>query len=54
MECEHCGNEEKRTGYDDDYFHRRVIPRMKCGACGKTAPEDYRPLSPKYPEGQQV
>jgi hypothetical protein len=48
-ECEHCGHIEKSYGYDDDNFHRNVIPQMTCQACGQTAPEDYRPLAPKYP-----
>ena len=50
--CEHCGNEVKGDGYDDSYFHQNVIPNMKCKACGKIAPEDYRPLTTKYPDGE--
>lgn len=53
-ECEHCGKEEKSGGYDDAYFHNEVIPKMKCKECGKVAPEDYRALSTKYPEGYQI
>lgn len=54
-ECEHCGHIEKnKTGYDDRNFHENVIPRMKCPKCGKVAPENYRPLTTKYPEGQRV
>ena len=54
-ECEHCGNiEENKPGYDDAYFHQNVIPKKKCGKCGKTASGDYRPLTTKYPEGKQV
>lgn len=53
-ECQHCAHEEKGTGYDDANFHRNVIPKMKCKACGKTANEDYRPLATKYPEGMAV
>jgi hypothetical protein len=52
--CEHCGNEEEGGGYDDDYFHRNVIPKMKCAACGKVAASDYRPMGTKYPEGMQI
>jgi hypothetical protein len=52
--CEHCGAEKRGSGYDDDNFHRNVIPAMKCDGCGKTAAEDYRPLGTKYPEGQTV
>ena len=49
--CEHCGAEEKGSGYDDAYFHSEVIPKMKCKSCGKTADENYRPLTTKYAEG---
>lgn len=46
--CEHCGFSCTSSGYDDDYFHRSVIPAMACGSCGKKADENYRPLSTKY------
>lgn len=37
LECEHCGREQElKTGYDDDYYHTRVIPEMKCKNCGKS------------------
>lgn len=49
-ECEHCGAVETKDGYDDDNFHRNVIPKMKCPKCGKIAPEDYRPMGTKYAE----
>ncbi len=52
--CEHCGQEAQGRGYDDFNFHKNVIPVMKCPACGKIAPDDYRPLTTKYPAGQQV
>lgn len=48
-ECEHCGHTERDYGYDDDNFHRNVIPSMKCKNCNKTADEDYRPMGTKYP-----
>ena len=36
MECEHCGKTHKlTTGYDDGYYHRKVIPAMTCKSCGK-------------------
>lgn len=55
MECEHCGNEQKNNyGYDDANYHQNVIPAMKCGGCGKSASDSYRPLTTKYPEGMQV
>jgi len=48
-ECEHCGAIEEGSGYDDDNFHRNVIPKMQCKSCGLQASEDYRPLATKYP-----
>ena len=53
-ECDQCGHEHEGTGYDDDNFHRNVIPRMKCQQCGKDAAADYRPMGTKYPEGMVV
>ena len=54
-ECEYCGYETgSEPGYDDAYFHRNVIPKMVCPKCGKKAPEDYRPLMTKYPEGMTI
>jgi primosomal protein N' len=53
-ECEHCGWTEEGGGYDDSYFHNNVIPKMKCGKCGKIAPDSYRALTTKYPDGFQV
>lgn len=53
-ECEHCGHEVEGSGYDDRNFHENVIPSMRCPKCGKTAPESYRPLATKYPEGFQI
>ena len=52
--CEHCGHEETKSGYDDTHFHARVIPAMKCGECGLTASDDYRPLTTKYPDGAVI
>lgn len=48
FECEHCSATVTRSGYDDDDFHRNVVPSLECAACGKTAPENFRPLSTKY------
>ena len=49
--CEHCGFEEKGSGYDDANFHENVIPAMKCKECGLTAGESYVPIATKYPAG---
>ena len=36
MECEHCGGLQKLTsGYNDSFYHTKVIPAMTCEACGK-------------------
>ena len=49
MVCEHCGHKEKDvSGYDDNYFHSEVIPKMKCKECGLTSGGDFTPLTPKY------
>ncbi len=52
--CEHCGYEMEDSGYDDAFFHTKVIPDKVCPKCGKKAPENYRPLATKYPEGFQI
>ena len=55
MECEHCGNTQiDNGGYDDSYYHKNVIPKMKCVMCGKIAPDSYRPLTTKYPDETEV
>ena len=53
-ECEHCGHTYEGSGYDDDYFHRNVIPKKVCPECGKTSPEDYRPLTTKHEASEVV
>lgn len=56
-ECEGCGAIYESRGYDDDNFHRNVVPTLECIKCGKSAVDlgsDYRPLQPKYPEGFQI
>ena len=52
--CEHCGHEYKGSGYDDEHFHKNVIPDKKCPECGKKADENYRPLTTKYPDGTTI
>jgi len=53
-ECEHCGHKKEGSGYDDAYFHQQAIPKMKCEKCGKTASDDYRPLTTKHREDEVV
>lgn len=54
FECEHCGNKCHRSGYDDDNFHRNVVPQIPCPNRGKTAPENFRPLTTKYAANEVV
>lgn len=55
LECDHCDHtQELGGGYDDDNYHQNVIPKIKCKSCGKTAGEDYRPLTTKYPAGYVI
>jgi len=53
-ECESCGQEDRKAGYDDDNFHRHIIPSMQCPACLETAPDNYRPLATKYAASEVV
>jgi predicted RNA-binding Zn-ribbon protein involved in translation (DUF1610 family) len=53
-ECENCGHSFEDDGYDDANFHKNVIPKMPCPKCGEKSPDDYRPLTTKYPEGFQI
>lgn len=53
-ECESCGDEYEDTGYDDTNFHQNVIPASKCPECGAIAPDTYRPLKTKYPDGMVI
>lgn len=54
FECEHCGSESTFEGYDDANYHQNVIPKIKCGKCGKISPESYEPEKTRYPEGYQI
>ena len=53
-ECEHCGHTKKGYGYDDEDFHKNVIPEMECENCQQKASLDYRALTTKYPDGMKV
>ena len=53
-ECEHCGNTKEGYGYDDENYHKNVIPKKKCSKCGKMAGENYTPKTTKYPAHQVV
>jgi rubrerythrin len=52
--CEHCNHEYESSGYDDTYFHKKVIPDMECPECKKKADNNYRPLATKYHDSETV
>lgn len=54
FKCEHCEKQEEKTGYDDAYFHEKVIPDMECKNCGKKAGEGYIPRATKYAEHEVI
>lgn len=54
FECEHCGHECEKEGYDDANYHENVIPTFECDKCMKKADGNYKPLQTKYPEGFTV
>lgn len=53
-ECEHCGATKRASGYDDENFHDRVVPAMRCESCEQSAGDGYRPLATRYAEGEVV
>lgn len=52
--CEHCDHEQRLVGYDDDNFHRNVVPKLECPECGKQAPPDFSPLTPMHQESKSL
>lgn len=58
IECESCGNKETlRTGYDDRFYHDKVMPAIICKKCGKSRNNlgitgDF--YETKYPEGMVI
>ena len=56
-ECEGCGFEMQRYGYDDRNFHDNVIPNIKCGSCGKSRKDlgiEHPKTPTKYAEYETV
>lgn len=47
--CDECGDKREDWGYDDAYFHDKVIPAMVCKKCGATGGEVTS--SPDVPAG---
>lgn len=48
-ECESCGHRMTHYGYDDENFHRNVIPDMTCPECGEKAPDNAPRTAPDVP-----
>lgn len=47
-ECEHCGAEtDRRSGYNDSFFHEQVIPAKHCDKCGKNRAGDQKEIEKK-------
>lgn len=56
-ECESCGHEVEKSGYDDSFFHDTVIPTMKCDKCNQSQIDHgirSTPQKTKYPDGMQI
>jgi hypothetical protein len=56
--CQSCKHEQiLNSGYDDDYFHQKVIPDIKCEKCGESTNSLNLPVEPfqtKYPAGMII
>lgn len=48
-ECDHCGTQVQGNGYDDENFHRNVIPSMPCPVCKKVADPSTPVTAPDVP-----
>lgn len=43
MVCQLCGHhQELKTGYNDQYYHSKVIPAMECEKCGMSTNKWYK------------
>ncbi len=47
-QCEFCNKTEKKSWYDDSYFHNNIIPNMECEECWKKSVTPYNPRATKY------
>ena len=44
IECEHCGScQSLNNGYNDNFYHTKVLPSIPCKKCTKATLED-RPI----------
>lgn len=58
VQCEFCDNRERlESGYDDDNYHRNVVPNIKCKKCEKSTISEkgvIDEVQTRYPEGYQI
>ena len=54
FQCEYCCFEFTCRGYDDERFHKQVLPSWSCPDCDKKASSNYQPQPTKYPDGWQL
>jgi hypothetical protein len=57
FECQGCGEEEERWGYDDRYFYDVTMPKLPCKKCGATTLSlglDPEHTATRYAEGQVI
>lgn len=50
VQCEHCRSTDEIDGYDDTYFHNKVLPERKCKNCEKSSKDGENPPSPRNPK----
>lgn len=53
-ECENCGHTYESSGYDDENFHKNIIPNFKCPKCGSIAGDNYVAKSTKYHQDEVI
>jgi hypothetical protein len=38
LKCEYCEHsQELKSGYHDDYYHKHVLPAIRCETCGSSS-----------------
>lgn len=45
---------KKNSGYDDTFFHSKVIPSWECRDCNKSSGTPYAQKETKYEDNQNV
>jgi hypothetical protein len=55
MICEHCSHEAmNNAGYNDVYYHTKVIPSFHCPNCGKNREGKLREPTPSEEAGRAL